>query len=51
MPSANLCTEDGTAQSAYGFYDRVRKEEVMEPAYHRPVKDWDTHLFIKSGTL
>jgi len=44
MPSADLCTEDEIVQLVYGFYDRVRKDEVLGPVFTRHVKDWDTHL-------
>ena len=32
MPSADLCTEDEIVQLVYGFYDRVRKDEVLGPS-------------------
>jgi len=48
MPSADssayLCTEDEIIQLAHGFYDRVRKDEVLGPVFNRHVKDRDTHL-------
>ena len=48
MPSADssayLCTEDEIVQLVHGFYDRVRKDEVLGPVFNRHVKDRDTHL-------
>ncbi len=44
MPSADLCTEDEIVQLVHGFYDRVRKDEVLGPVFNRHVMDWETHL-------
>lgn len=44
MPSADLCTEDEIVQLVYGFYDRVREDEVLGPVFNRHVRDWDKHL-------
>jgi hemoglobin len=46
MPSADLCTEEEIVQLVYGFYDKVRDDEVLGPIFNRHVKDWDRHLPI-----
>ncbi|MGV8804536.1 MAG: group III truncated hemoglobin [Polaromonas sp.] len=44
MPSAELCTEEEIVELVYGFYDRVRQDEVLGPIFAAHVKHWDTHL-------
>ena len=44
MPSADLCTEEEIVQLVYGFYDKVRQDEVLGPIFNQHVKNWDTHL-------
>lgn len=44
MPSSDLCTEEEITQLVYGFYDSVRRDEVLGPIFERHVKSWDTHL-------
>lgn len=44
MPAADLCTEEEISQLVYGFYDAVRRDEVLGPIFERHVKNWDTHL-------
>lgn len=44
MPAADLCTEEEIVQLVYGFYDNVRRDEVLGPIFQRHIKDWDTHL-------
>ena len=44
MPSAELCTEEEIVELVYGFYDRVRRDEVLGPIFDVHVKDWNTHL-------
>lgn len=44
MPAADLCTEAEITQLVYGFYDAVRRDEVLGPIFERHVKNWDTHL-------
>ncbi|CAN5373899.1 group III truncated hemoglobin [soil metagenome] len=44
MPSADLCTEEEIVQLVYGFYDAVRRDEVLGPVFNRHVGNWDAHL-------
>lgn len=44
MPSADLFTEDEIVQRVHGFYDRVRKDEVLGPVFNCHVMDGDKHL-------
>ena len=44
MPAADLCTEAEITQLVYGFYDNVRRDEVLGPIFERHIKNWDTHL-------
>lgn len=44
MPALDLCTEAEITQLVYGFYDSVRRDEVLGPIFERHVKNWDTHL-------
>lgn len=44
MPAADLCTEEEIIQLVYGFYDAVRRDEVLGPIFNQHVKDWDAHL-------
>lgn len=44
MPALDLCTEEEIIQLVYGFYDAVRRDEVLGSIFNQHVKDWDTHL-------
>jgi len=44
MPAPDLCTEAEITQLVYGFYDNVRRDEVLGPIFERHIKNWDTHL-------
>ncbi|MDQ3058604.1 MAG: group III truncated hemoglobin [Pseudomonadota bacterium] len=44
MPAADLCTEKEITELVYGFYDTVRRDEVLGPIFDQHVKNWDTHL-------
>lgn len=44
MPAPDLCTEEEITQLVYGFYDSVRRDEVLGPIFERHVKNWDAHL-------
>lgn len=44
MPAPDLCTEEEITQLVYGFYDSVRRDEVLGPIFERHVKNWDVHL-------
>lgn len=44
MPSPELCTEEEIIELVYGFYDRVRQDEMLGPVFAEHVKDWDVHL-------
>jgi hemoglobin len=44
MPAPDLCTEEEIIQLVYGFYDAVRRDEVLGPIFNQHVKDWDVHL-------
>ena len=44
MPSADLCTEGEIVQLVHGFYDNVRRDEVLGPIFDRHVRNWDAHL-------
>ncbi|MFZ3139685.1 group III truncated hemoglobin [Polaromonas sp.] len=44
MPSADLCSEEEIVQLVYGFYDAVRRDEVLGPVFNQHVKNWDAHL-------
>lgn len=46
MPSADLCTEGEIVQLVHGFYDNVRRDEVLGPIFDRHVRNWDAHLPI-----
>ncbi|CDS53896.1 Truncated hemoglobins [Polaromonas sp. CG9_12] len=44
MPAADLCSEDEIVQLVHGFYDEVRRDDVLGPIFERHVKDWNAHL-------
>jgi len=44
MPAADLCSEEEIVQLVHGFYDTVRRDDVLGPIFDRHVKNWDAHL-------
>lgn len=44
MPAADLCSEEEIVQLVHGFYDEVRRDEVLGPIFAQHVKDWNAHL-------
>jgi hemoglobin len=44
MPAADLCSEEEIVQLVHGFYDAVRRDDVLGPIFDRHVKNWNTHL-------
>jgi hemoglobin len=44
MPAADLCSEAEIVQLVHGFYDAVRRDEVLGPVFDRHVSHWDAHL-------
>ncbi len=44
MPAADLCSEEEIVQLVHGFYDEVRRDDVLGPIFNRHVKDWNAHL-------
>jgi hemoglobin len=44
MPSFDLCTEEEIVQLVHGFYDAVRRDEVLGPVFNQHVQDWSRHL-------
>ncbi|RYF15297.1 MAG: group III truncated hemoglobin [Comamonadaceae bacterium] len=44
MPTPDLCTEEEVQQLVHGFYDAVRRDEVLGPIFDSHIHEWDRHL-------
>ncbi len=46
MARNELCSEEEIKTLVYGFYDKIRADELLGPIFNRHISDWDGHLNI-----
>lgn len=46
MDHPPLCTEEEISTLVYGFYERIRADDMLGPVFNTHIHDWDRHLGV-----
>lgn len=46
MARSELCTEEEIKTLVFGFYDKIRIDDILGPIFNAHIHDWDAHLTI-----